>query len=204
MIRNAVYIIVCLSLLSCVSHKNLGTGIVHDETAEKYQRALLNSKNQLLQLDSANTIIQDLGWARRIIKEAKISENTIPPVFKCINDDSFTIELPCWEFDSPEYQTANVIVEHRRIDSAIVLAKIKGIDEIYSRSQVQVVSQLNERDEYLEDIVKYSDTYEYYVRNAYLTCLCISKRKKIFIVNATVQIHNKYNASEAETHRFDE
>ena len=201
--KKYIYILVYLiSFVSCDSHNRIADTIMYDANIEKSLKTFQQRKNQFFVSDSAQALIQNIGWAQRIVSDAKIKMEDIPSVYKNIDNSHFSVELPCWEFDSPEYQTANVIVEHRRIDSAIVLAKIKGIDEIYYRSQVQVVSQLHERDEYHVDSVKYSDTYEYYVRNAYLTCLCISKRKKIFIVNATIQIHNKYHASEAETHRF--
>ena len=170
MIKKIVYIVSCLLLISCGSNKNLGTDIVRDETAEKFQQVLLRSKNQFLQSDSADIIMHDIGWANRIVNEAKISENTIPSVFKKVNDKSFTVELPCWDFDTDEFWAATVRVEHKRLDSALVNAKIQGVDDIFMRVM---------------------DDYKDYMRKAQFSCLYIVKWRKKYMVNATILIPKK-------------
>lgn len=196
-----IYIVLCaLAMMSCGSHKNASTAAV-DKNIEAYQRALQRSKDKFYALDSANAIMQDLGWAKRIVKEAKISENTIPTVFKRVNEESFTIELPCWDFDtdgySNEYMSVSVIVEHIQLDSALVKAKMKGVEDLFAQSETQVVSRYNE-DGYVIDSVEYVDNYVDYAGMAQFSCLCITKYKKKYIVNATIRIPNKNHISEDE------
>lgn len=161
--------ILLLVLVSCASKKQVVVPVVHDENTDKLYQALQLSKEAFFASDSAEIIVRDLGWAERFITGAKISEGSLPSVFRG-DEHGFSVELPCWEMDTPEYFTANVVVEHSRIDSALILAKIKGVDE-------QFIMQKFE-----------NYTYTDYMRNAMFSCVCISKNNKKYIVNASIRM----------------
>lgn len=174
--KQILYILFAMLLLnSCASRKNLSNDIVYDENAEKYQRALQRSKDIFFASDSSNTIYYDLGWAGLLLTDAKISEKTIPSVYKSIDNDRFTIELPCWEFDTDEYWAATVVVEHKQLDSALVKAKMQGVDDIYMRAMGDYVD---------------------YMSKAQFACICIVKEKKKYIVNATIRIQKSMETAE--------
>lgn len=179
-----------LFFTSCASRKNLSNDIVYDANAEKYQQALQRSKNAFFATDSADIIYNSLGWAERLLTEAKISEISMPSVFKSADNDRFTIELPCWEYDTEEFWTSTVVVEHKQLDSALVKAKMQGVDDIYSRSSSRIVAQHDEKDDYVVDTIEYKGLYADYMRKAQFACLCIKKDKKKYIVNATIRIPN--------------
>lgn len=162
-----LHICVLLALVSCASKKQAVVPIVNDENADKLYQALQLSKDAFFALDSAEIIVRDLGWAERFITGAKISEGSLPSVFRG-DEQGFSVELPCWEMDTPKYIIANVVVEHSRIDSALILARIKGVDELYVMQKI---------DDY---------TYTDYMRNAKFSCVCLIKEKKKYIVNATI------------------
>ena len=183
------YILVfVLFLTSCASRKNLSRDIVYDENAEKYQQALQRSKDAFFASDSADIIYNNLGWAERLLNETKISGSNMPSVFKSIDNDRFTIELPCWEFDTDEFLAASVVVEHKQLGSALVEAKMQGVDAIYSCSNQRIVANKNEKDDYVVDTIEYTEQYADYMRKAQFACLCIMKEKKKYIVNATIRI----------------
>ena len=183
------YILVfVLFLTSCASRKNLSRDIVYDENAEKYQQALQRSKDAFFASDSADIIYNNLGWAERLLNETKISCSNMPSVFKSIDNDRFTIELPCWEFDTDEFLAASVVVEHKQLGSALVEAKMQGVDAIYSCSNQRIVAHSNEKDDYVVDTIEYTEQYADYMRKAQFACLCIMKEKKKYIVNATIRI----------------
>ncbi len=183
------YILVfVLFLTSCASRKNLSRDIVYDENAEKYQQALQRSKDAFFASDSADIIYNNLGWAERLLNETKISGSNMPSVFKSIDNDRFTIELPCWEFDTDEFLAASVVVEHKQLGSALVEAKMQGVDAIYSCSNQRIVAHSNEKDDYVVDTIEYTEQYADYMRKAQFACLCIMKEKKKYIVNATIRI----------------
>ena len=162
--------------------------IVYDENAEKYQQALQRSKDAFFASDSADIIYNNLGWAERLLNETKISGSNMPSVFKSIDNDRFTIELPCWEFDTDEFLAASVVVEHKQLGSALVEAKMQGVDAIYSCSNQRIVAHSNEKDDYVVDTIEYTEQYADYMRKAQFACLCIMKEKKKYIVNATIRI----------------
>ena len=183
------YILVfVLFLTSCASRKNLSRDIVYDENAEKYQQALQRSKDAFFASDSADIIYNNLGWAERLLNETKISGSNMLYVFKSIDNDRFTIELPCWEFDTDEFLAASVVVEHKQLGSALVEAKMQGVDAIYSCSNQRIVAHSNEKDDYVVDTIEYTEQYADYMRKAQFACLCIMKEKKKYIVNATIRI----------------
>lgn len=162
--------LILLTTSSCVSHKNLSNDIVHDANAEKFQQILQRSKDAFFSSDSADIIRNDLGWAERLVTGAKIRNHTIPSVFRKVGDDVFRVEMPCREFDSDEFLASTVVVEHKRLDSALVKAKIRGVDDIYMRLM---------------------DDYGDYMRQAQFSCLYIMKEKKKYLVNATILIPKK-------------
>ena len=168
--RTLFILILLLTLTSCASRKNLSNDIVYDANADIYWKLLQRSKDTFFATDSANVICNNLGWAERLLTEAKISDTNMPSVFKRIDNDRFTIELPCWEFDTDEFLAATVVVEHKQLDSALMKAKMQGVDDIYMRL---------------------ADDYENYMRKAQFSCLCIVKGKKKYIVNATILIPKK-------------
>lgn len=189
-------------MVSCGSHKNVSTAVV-DKNVEIYQRALQRSRDQFYAMDSANAIAQDLGWAKRIVKEAKISGNAaIPSVFKIVDDESFTIELPCWEFEtdgySNAYQSVSVLVEHNQLDSALIKAKMQGVEDLFSQSETRVASHYNADEGYMIDSIEFVDNYADYIGKAQFSCLCIMKQKKKYIINATIRIPNKNYITEDE------
>ena len=143
----------------------------HQEWQQKWGKKFLKKgKDVFFATDSANVICNNLGWAESLLTEAKISKTNMPSVFRSSDNDRFTIEMPCWEFDTNEFWAANVVVEHKRLDSALVKAKVQGVDDIYMRIAYD-----------------YGD----YMRNAQFSCLCITKRKKKYIINATILIPKK-------------
>lgn len=162
-----IYLGIILTMISCVSKKQALVPVMHDENTDKLYQALQLSKEAFFALDSAEMIVRDLGWAERFITGAKISEGSLPSVFRG-DEQGFSVELPCWEMDTPKYIIANVVVEHSRIDSALILARIKGVDELYVMQKI---------DDY---------TYTDYMRNAKFSCVCLIKEKKKYIVNATI------------------
>ena len=187
--KKIVYIVLVLSFISCSSHKRIAEPVIHDPNAEKMQVAFQQAKDKFLMLDSADAIMQDIGWTGRIVKEAKIQES-IPSVYKSVNNTGFTIELPCWEYDTDEYYSATVLVEHTNLDSALVRAKVQGVDDIYSRSKVNESFHYNEQKELILDSIEYTNSYAEYMERAQFSCLCITKDKKKYIVNATIRIPN--------------
>lgn len=169
--KQASYILILLLIASsCASRKNLSRDIVYDAESEKLQQSLQHNKDAFFATDSADIICRDLGWAERIVSGAKISMHTIPFVFKNVDNNVFSVEMPCQEFDTDEFWASTVIVEHKRLDSALVKAKIQGVDDIY---------------------VRLMDDYEDYMRKAQFSCLCIMKEKTKYIVNATILIPKK-------------
>lgn len=191
-------LILLLTLTSCASRKNLSNDIVYDENAEKYQQALQRSKDAFFATDSADFIYNNLGWAERLLTKAKISKTNMPSVYKSIDNDRFTIELPCWEFDTDEYWASTVVVEHKRLDSALVKAKIQGVDDIFSRSENQIKAHSDSEVDFIVDSVAYVNNYADYIRKAQFACLCIIKEKKKYIVNATIRIPNPNYISDDE------
>lgn len=164
-----IYLGIILTMISCASKKQAVVAIMYDEKADKLFQALRLSKEAFFASDSAEIFVRDFGWAERFIAGAKFSEGSIPSVFRG-DEQGFSVELPCWEMDTPESTTANVVVEHSRIDSALILAKIKGVDE-------QFIMQKFE-----------NYTYTDYMRNAMFSCVCISKNNKKYIVNASIRM----------------
>ena len=162
-----IYICVVLVLVSCASKKQALVPVVHDENTNKLYQALQLSKDAFFALDSAEMIVRDLGWAERFITGAKISEGSLPSVFRG-DEQGFSVELPGWESDTNEHLTATVVTEHAKLDSALILARIKGVDELYVMQKI---------DDY---------TYTDYMRNAKFSCVCLIKEKKKYIVNATI------------------
>ena len=186
--KKILYLILLIMMVSCASRKHVATPIVYDDNIEKEQVAFQKAKNEFLISDSAHAIMQDIGWVRHIAKEVKIKENTMPSIYRIVNDKSFTIELPCWEFDSEQFYAANVIIENKCLDSALVYAKIQGVDDIYRRSSKNEVYHHNEQKEFILDSIEYTDSYAEYMRKAQFSCLCITKTKKKYIINATLTI----------------
>jgi len=129
--------------------------------------------NKILSKDSVcdeKAIINDLGWVERIVNSTKIKEDEIPSVYKSTENNTFTVELPCWESDTDEYYTACVIVENKHLDNAIVAAKKQGINDI--RRSINDSAGIKSE----------------YINKAQFACLCIMKTQKKYIVNATIRI----------------
>lgn len=185
--KRILYIIVCLVMASCASHKQIPVATFYDADWEKMEQAFQRSRDAFFASDSADNIINDLGWAKRLVTDAKIQEGTIPSVYKN-KGATFTIELPCWEEDTDEYMSSNVIAEHKRLDSALVKAKIQGVDEIFRRSKTNETYSKDNKGELHLDSIEYVDNYADYARNAVFSCLCIMKSKKKYLVNATIRI----------------
>lgn len=181
-------LILLLTLTSCASRKNLSNDITYDANTEKYIQALQRSKDAFLVTDSADIICNDLGWARRLVNGAKIEENTIPSLYKNEGDGLFRVSLPCQEYDSDEFWVSTVVVEHKQLDSALIKAKIQGVDDIFSRSENQIKAHSDSEVDFIVDSVAYVNNYADYMRKAQFACLCIVKAKKKYIVNATVRI----------------
>lgn len=194
--KQTLFILILLTLTSCATRKRLTNDIIYDANAEKYQQALQRSKDAFFATDSSTIIYNNLGWAERLLTGAKISDTNIPSVFKSIDNDRFTIKLPCWESDTEEFWVSSVVVEHKSLDSALIKAKIQGVDDIYMRSETYISGHSGkEAWDYHVDSVAYVQDYADYIRKAQFACLCIVKEKKKYIVNATIQIP-KYNNGE--------
>ena len=195
--KHTLFILILLgALTSCASRKNLSNDIVYDANAEKYQQALQRSKNTFFTIDSANIICNDLGWAERLLTDVKISDTNIPSVYKSIDNDRFAIELPCWGIDTDEFWATTVVVEHKQLDSALIKAKVQGVDDIYSRSSSRVVAHYDKKDDYVVDTIEYTEQYVDYMRKAQFACLSIMQEKKKYIVNATIEIHKSMENAE--------
>ena len=167
-----IYICVLLALVSCASKKQAVVPIVHDENTDNLYQALQLSKEAFFTLDSAEMIVRDLGWAERFITGAKISEGSLPSVFRG-DEQGFSVELPCWESDTNDHLSVTVVTEHAKLDSALIRAKIKGVDELFIAQKIG------------------SYTYADYMHNAMFSCVCITKEKKKYIVNATIHTSMK-------------
>lgn len=201
--KKIVYIVLVLSFISCSSHKRIAEPVIYDSNAEKMQIAFQQAKDKFLMSDSADAIMQDIGWTKRIAKEAKI-QGSVPSVYRSINNTGFTIELPCWEYDTEEYYSATVIAEHTNLDSALVRAKVQGVDDIYFRSVMNESFHYNEQKEFILDSIEYTNNYAEYIEKAQFSCLCITKDKKKYIVNATIRIPNtNYISDEEILDKFD-
>ena len=183
------YLTLLLVLVSCASKKQAVVPVVHDEITDKLYQALQHRKDEFFASDSAEMIVRDLGWAERFITGAKISEGSLPSVFRG-DEHGFSVELPCWETDSPEYFTANVVVEHSRIDSALILAKMRGADELLMKSGYNISYLTTDSINWQIDKIEFKCCYEEIMRKARFSCVCIAKEKKKYIVNATIQIPN--------------
>lgn len=177
-------------MASCASHKQTPIVTVYDADWEKMEQAFQRSKNAFFASDSADNIVNDLGWAKRLVTDAKIQEGTIPSVYKN-KGATFTIELPCWEEDTDEYMSANVIAEHKRLDSALVKAKMQGVDDIFRRSKTNETYLRDSQGELRLDSIEYVDNYADYASKVKFSCLCITKEKHTYIVNATIKIERK-------------
>lgn len=190
------YILLPMLMLSCTIQKNTSNS---NYDADVDQQAFIEARNKFFVSDSALAVIKNLGWAGRILKDAKIQENTIPVIFQSINNgEGFTIKMPCWEFDTPEYYVSTVIVEHTNLDSALVKAKSQGVDDIFLRSKQRIkggsdtISLKNDSINPIFHIeeVSYLEDYANYISNARFSCICITKTKKKYIVNATITVPN--------------
>lgn len=181
-------LILLMTLTSCATRKRLSNDIVYDANAEKYQQALQRSKDVFFTNDSADSIYKNLGWAERVVTRAKFDEYTIPSVFKNVGDEVFRVEMPCQEFESDEFWASTVIVEHKRLDSALVKAKIQGVDVIFSGSRSSIKAHFDQQGEYIIDSIEYTSEYANYIRKAQFSCLCVMKVKKKYIVNATIRV----------------
>lgn len=145
--------------------------IILNESVDDIIKNLNRSKAAFFATDSADLIVNDLGWVKTLISTANISSSSLPPIFRSVNNgEGFTVEVPCWEDDTLEYITSNVVIEHSQLDSALVLAKIKGVDDIYLR---------------------YVGDYGEYMHQAQFSCLCIYQTPNTYMVNATISIPNK-------------
>ena len=167
-----IYICVVLALVSCASKKQALVPVMRDENTDKLYQALQLSKEAFFALDSAEMIVRDLGWAERFITGAKISEGSLPSVFRG-DEQGFSVELPCWESDTNDHLSVTVVTEHAKLDSALIRAKIKGVDELFIAQRID------------------SYTYADYMHNAMFSCVCITKEKKKYIVNATIHLSVK-------------
>lgn len=165
--KQLLYIFTLLVITSCASRKVVIENLVVDPESQQLQYALLEEKAAFMGTDSSAIIVRDLGWAERVLTDAKISDHDIPPVFRLVEgtNDVFSVQSPCFEINSEEYLSAVVFTEHVRIDSALINAKIKGVDAIY---------------------MQLMDDYADYMRKARFSCLCVMKDKKKYVVNATV------------------
>ena len=193
--KKIVYIVFLISFVSCVSHKRISEPVIYDPNTEKMQKAFQQAKDKFLMSDSADAIMQDIGWTQQVVSGAKIV-GKIPSVYKTVTDESFSIEYPCWEYDSPQYATSNVFVEHMNLDSALVRAKVQGVDDIYSRSATNETFHYNEKKEFILDRIEYTEKYAEYMRKAQFSCLCITRDKKKYIVNATIRVPNMNHISD--------
>lgn len=205
--KHTLFILLLLSTLtSCASRKNLSNDIVYDANAEKYKQALQRSKDAFFATDSADIIYNNLGWAGRLLTDAKISGAHIPFVYKSIDGDRFTIEMPCWGYDTYEYWISTVVVEHKQLDSALVKAKMQGVDDIYMRSEKYISGHSeSEAFDFHIDSVAFVRDYAEYMREASFACLFIIEEKKKYIVNATIQIPNpKYIDDRKAFEKFNE
>lgn len=165
------------------------------------QQALQKSKDTFWENDSASIIVNDLGWAQAFVNDPKDirilaipKSNAMPPVYRSQDGHNFSPELyPCFDFDTQEYRSSSVIAEHVRLDSALVRAKILGVDDIFGRSGQRIEYE----EGYTIRSVAYTDSYTDYMRKAQFSCVSIIKAKKKYIVNATICIPNKeYNRTE--------
>lgn len=166
-----VIAILLFFVVSCASNKqivvsNFGNNthldsIHRDEEQRKSEKTFVS--------DSANNLSCNIGWVAQLVANYKIKMNTMPYVFKRIDAERFSIELPCWENDNDESLVANVISEHHQLDSAMILAKQQGVDIIHNQ-------------------LLYN--YEECLNNAEFSCVCIVKEKKKYIVNATIRMSN--------------
>lgn len=165
--KQILYIFTFLLITSCSAHKAVVEDVVYDINAQKFQQLLQRKKASFMSSDSAANIVCDLGWAERIVTDAKIPEHNVPSVFRLVEgtSDVFSVQSPCVEINSEEYLSAIVFAEHVQLDSALINAKIKGVDAIY---------------------MQLKDDYADYMRKARFSCLCIVRDKKKYIVNATV------------------
>lgn len=166
-----VIAILLFFVASCASNKqivvsNSGNNtpldsIHRDEDQRKSEKTFVS--------DSSNNLSCNIGWVAQLVANYKIKMNTMPYVFKRIDAERFSIELPCWENDNDEFLVANVLAEHSQLDSALILAKQQGADIIHNQ-------------------LLYND--EECLNNAEFSCVCILKEKKKYIVNATIRTPN--------------
>ena len=112
-----------------------------------------------------------------------------PCIYRRTNyGEGFTIESPCEEYDTEEFLTGYAIAEHKRIDSALVRAKILCVDDIYRKTSKYIIGHTNEHNECIVDSVEYTEDYADYMRNAQLSCLCVTKTKNKYVVSASFHV----------------
>lgn len=177
---------------------------VFEQSDDKCNKAMQESKNLFWLSDSATIIANELGWAKVFLTDSmsiKILDapkgDMMPPVYRSDDGKSYFTEFyPCWDFDTPEYLYSSVVAEHLLLDSALVKAKIQGVDDIFIRSGQQIKYE----EGYTNYTIAYTDNYIDYIRSAQFSCVCILKAKKKYIVNSTIRIPNiKFHVFKTDT-----
>ena len=163
----------------------LPNGYVHVQ--EVAREAMQNSKDIFYASDSANEVISRIVWADGV-KPAFVFDES-GTVFRSANiKDTTQYNFPCMEcsFDNAKYMVEHAIVEHERLDSAIIKAKIAGVGGIFGRSPHNV--WYRDTITHWVDSIEYLDYYGDYMSRAQLVCIHIKKEKRKYIVNAAISV----------------
>lgn len=138
-------------------------------TEELKQTILQKHKEAFFASDSADVLANDLGKIRRTVHGALDNtafDRPIPYVVKLSETGNISTGLPCGDEETDEYYYVSVLAQHNNLDSALVLAKIKGVDVIFQ-------------------FEGYS--YDRYMREAEIACVTVRQIEDLFYVNAAIR-----------------
>lgn len=140
------------------------------QTTEELKQAILQKhKEAFFASDSADVLANDLGKIRHTVHGALDNtafDRPIPYVVKLSEKGNISMDMPCGDEETDEYYYVSVLAQHNNLDSALVLAKVKGVDVIFQ-------------------FEGYS--YDRYMREAEIACVTVRQIEDLFYVNAAIR-----------------
>lgn len=140
------------------------------QTEEELKPSVLKQhKEAFFASDSADVIVKDIGKIHRTVHGALNNtafDRPIPYVVKLNEKGNISIDMPCGDEETDEYYYVSVLTQHYNLDSALVLAKIKGVDAIFQ-------------------FEGYS--YDRYAREAEIACVTVRQIENLYYVNAAIR-----------------
>lgn len=194
-LSTVIFIIVIV--FSCSKPSN-DTGISDEERISWKidQQAMQKSKDIFYASDSANEVINRIVWADDVQPVFVFGEGGM--VFRSANSnmkETTSMYLPCLEcsWDDIGFSSSLVYTEHKRLDSAIVNAKVRGVDGIFYESPkyIEAHGTNDTINHWVVDSVDYHGYYGDYMSRAQFACLYIKKEKRKYKVFAAIRVRNE-------------